>query len=175
MQVRLLDPVQIADLQSRSMTYTEVGATAATMPSQYRQFTRSRVLPRVTLDQAAQALMTWQVHTAAGVSVAASSPTVRPDVVVCLRLGLGRCSVPAPCRVVYVIDEPDRRGFAYGTLRGHPESGEELFLVHADASGTVRITISAFSRHASVLSRLAGPAARLVQHTVTTRYLRALA
>ena len=28
----------------------------------------------------------------------------------------------APCRVVYVIDEPDVRGFAYGTLPGHPES-----------------------------------------------------
>ena len=34
----------------------------------------------------------------------------------------------APCRVVYVIDEPDIRGFAYGTLPGHPESGEERFV-----------------------------------------------
>jgi uncharacterized protein (UPF0548 family) len=35
----------------------------------------------------------------------------------------------APCRVVYVIDEPDIRGFAYGTPPGHPESGEERFAV----------------------------------------------
>ena len=40
--------------------------------------------------------------------------------------------VQAPCRVVYVVDEPDRRGFAYGTLPGHAESGEELFLVRYD-------------------------------------------
>jgi uncharacterized protein (UPF0548 family) len=34
--------------------------------------------------------------------------------------------IRVPCRVVYVLDEPERRGFAYGTLPGHPESGEEL-------------------------------------------------
>ena len=34
--------------------------------------------------------------------------------------------VRAPCRVVYVVDEPDRRGFAYGTLPGHPEIDGEL-------------------------------------------------
>jgi uncharacterized protein (UPF0548 family) len=30
-----------------------------------------------------------------------------------------------PCRVVYVVDEPRRAGFAYGTLPGHPEIGGE--------------------------------------------------
>ena len=40
--------------------------------------------------------------------------------------------VRAPCRVVYVVDEPDRRGFAYGTLPGHAESGEERFVVRYD-------------------------------------------
>ena len=34
-----------------------------------------------------------------------------------------------PARVVYVIDEPLRKGFAYGTLPGHPETGEEAFIV----------------------------------------------
>ena len=50
------------------------------------------------------------------------------------RLAGDRASGPGrrPCRVVYVVDEPDRRGFAYGTLPGHPESGEELFLVRYD-------------------------------------------
>ena len=45
-------------------------------------------------------------------------------------VGLG--PLRAPCRVVYVVDEPDRRGFAYGTLPGHPETGEELFAVRYD-------------------------------------------
>jgi uncharacterized protein (UPF0548 family) len=33
------------------------------------------------------------------------------------------------CRIVYVIDEPERYGFAYGTLTEHAEIGEEQFMV----------------------------------------------
>jgi uncharacterized protein (UPF0548 family) len=33
------------------------------------------------------------------------------------------------CRVVDVVDEPDRFGFAYGTLPVHPDQGEESFTV----------------------------------------------
>ena len=36
------------------------------------------------------------------------------------------CSL-APA-VVYIIHEPDRQGFAYGTLPGHPESGDEALM-----------------------------------------------
>ena len=60
--------------------------------------------------------------------------------------------VRAPCRVVYVVDEPDRRGFAYGTLPGHAESGEELFLVRYDpATDEVYAEVTAFSRHGDVV------------------------
>jgi uncharacterized protein (UPF0548 family) len=174
-QARLLDAIELTDLQSRPLTYAEVGATATSMPSDgYHRFTRRRTLGPTTLDQAADALMSWQLHLRAGVRVAASSLTVQPDTVVNLHVGFGPWSAAAPCRVVYIVNEQDRRGFAYGTLRGHPESGEELFVLHSDSTGTVQITISAFSRHASLLSRAAGPAARIVQHSVTTRYLRAL-
>jgi uncharacterized protein (UPF0548 family) len=31
--------------------------------------------------------------------------------------------------VVWTVDEPNRIGFGYGTLQGHPESGEESFVV----------------------------------------------
>jgi uncharacterized protein (UPF0548 family) len=33
------------------------------------------------------------------------------------------------CRIVYVIQEDRRFGYAYGTLPEHAESGEERFLV----------------------------------------------
>jgi uncharacterized protein (UPF0548 family) len=36
---------------------------------------------------------------------------------------------PAPCRVIYVVDQADQFGFAYGTLPGHPETGEVAFMV----------------------------------------------
>jgi uncharacterized protein (UPF0548 family) len=33
------------------------------------------------------------------------------------------------CRIVYVIDERERYGFAYGTLAEHAEKGEERFMI----------------------------------------------
>jgi hypothetical protein len=53
-----------------------------------------------------------------------------------------------PCRVVYTELESDRDSiaYAYGTLRGHAESGEERFAVCLDpASGEVVYRLAAFS------------------------------
>ncbi len=72
------------------------------------------------------------------------------------------------------MDEPRRRGFAYGTLPGHPESGEEAFIVEQHDDDSVTFTITAFSRPATWLARLGGPLGRAVQDRVTARYLRAL-
>ena len=47
----------------------------------------------------------------------------------------------APVRVVYVIDEPNRKGFAYGTLDGHPESGEESWIVDQTDDGSVWLIV----------------------------------
>lgn len=89
-------------------------------------------------------------------------------------LGVGPISLRIPCRVVYVVDDPDRRGFAYGTLPGHPESGEESFVLRRLESGSLEPTVSAFSRPASKLVKLGGPLARRTQDIITRRYLRAL-
>lgn len=44
-------------------------------------------------------------------------------------VGAGPLRLRAPCRVVYTVTESRRRGFAYGTLPGHPECGEEAFVI----------------------------------------------
>jgi uncharacterized protein (UPF0548 family) len=72
------------------------------------------------------------------------------------------------CRIVYIVDEDDgsmrRFGFAYGTLPGHAESGEERFLVEWDRrDGCVWYDILAFSRPNHFLVRLAYPQARKLQ------------
>ena len=36
---------------------------------------------------------------------------------------IGPLTAVAVCRIVAVVDEPDRYGFAYGTLPGHTERG----------------------------------------------------
>jgi len=84
-------------------------------------------------------------------------------------------AVAAPVRVVYVLDEPNRAGFAYGTLEGHPESGEEAFVVERTDDGSVWLTVSAFSRPSTWYWTALYPALRLAQAMYTRRYLRVLA
>lgn len=83
--------------------------------------------------------------------------------------------VKAPARVVYVIDEPHRKGFAYGTMTGHPENGEEAFIVERQDDGSVWLRIRAFSRPASPLWWMVYPVLRFTQEFFTRRYERALA
>ena len=68
-----------------------------------------------------------------------------------------------PSRIVYVVDEPGRFGFAYGTLPGHAECGEEYFGVERDVSGRITYHIRAFSRPRHWLPGLFYPVARWYQ------------
>jgi len=120
-------------------------------------------------------LFGWQAHLRAGVRVTASTTTTEPGTVVLLGIGVGPLRMRAPCRVIYTITEPQRKGFAYGTLPGHPESGEEAFTVSQRDDGPVVFTITAFSRPATTAPRAAGPLGRLIQRHFTQAYLRALA
>ncbi len=74
-----------------------------------------------------------------------------------------------------IVDEPNRKGFAYGTRAGHPECGEELFVVQFDETSTaVRIEIIAFSKPGTWWVRLGAPIGRRLQAFVTRRYIRAV-
>lgn len=144
-------------LRAASLTYEGVGATAQTAPPGYEALSRSRLMARRDFGSTVEDLMTWRVHEQAGLEVTASSPRVEDGAVLMLRLGVGALALRAPCRVVYVVDEPRRRGFAYGTLPGHPESGEELFVVHQRDDGHLR-SRSARSPSTQVLQpRSVGP------------------
>ena len=55
---------------------------------------------------------------------------------VLVALGLGPLEVVAPRMIVYVIDEHDRSGLAYGTPPGPSACGEESFVVERDQHGT---------------------------------------
>ncbi len=59
------------------------------------------------------------------------------------------------CRVVYEVNDPYRRGFAYGTLLDHGECGEESFVTEMNPStGDVTYEIVAVSRPAHLMARL---------------------
>jgi uncharacterized protein (UPF0548 family) len=121
--------------------------------------------------RAQDALRTWQAHRHARATITPADATLVPGTVVLATVRVGPVYVVAPCRVVYSTLEINRSGFAYGTLPGHPEQGEEAFHVVRDAAGVVTFEIVAFSRPAGILVRLGSPVARKVQQRTTQRYL----
>ena len=79
-----------------------------------------------------------------------------------------------PVLVVYVIDEPQRIGFAYGTTADGPESGEESFILeHRDDDG-VWLTIRSILGGRGGVRRLGAGRQRRKRRELTTRELRAL-
>lgn len=156
-------------------TYAEVGATAGPLPPGYRHLRVRRTIGvgRDVFARAAAALLDWQVQRRSGARVLAAGG-VTEGAEALLRFGPGRLSVSAPVRVVYVVDEPRRSGFAYGTLPGHPVSGEEAFVVELQADDSVVLSVTAFSRPARWAVRVAGPLAGVGQRLMAERYLRSL-
>lgn len=74
-------------------------------------------------------------------------------------------------RIVYTIDQPNRFGFAYGTLPGHVEQGEELFVVEYHQNGEVYYRIRAFSKPGHWLVQLVYPLARWLQRRFSRQSL----
>jgi uncharacterized protein (UPF0548 family) len=151
-------------MEFADLTYPEVGATRdGTLPAGYRHLRRSTRLGSVDLATAGEAVLTFRMHRATGVRVDASAERAAPGVEVVMRLGIGPLRTVAPCRVVWAVSGPDRAGFGYGTLPGHPVRGEESFVVHRDATGEVWFTVTSFSRPARWFMAAAGPLAPLAQ------------
>ena len=79
----------------------------------------------------------------------------------------------SPCRIIRLWTSETTFGFAYATLPGHPESGEESFSLERRNDGTF-FTIRAFSRPASLLVRLGGPLGPALQRVITKKYVEGL-
>ena len=163
-------------LLDRPLTYPEIGVTAGQLPDGYDHLRVHRVIGHgePTFHRAAERLMSWQMHRAAGLTVEATTPRVEQGSRVRLRLGRHLLRISFGCQVVYVVEEERRRGFAYGTLQGHPEQGEERFCVDWREDDAVVLTITAFSRQGTWWSRALAPINRRLQQRYTSRYLQAL-
>lgn len=162
-------------LRAAPFTYPEVGATLdGHLPDGYHHLDRARAMPGADLERVAEGLMRWGLQEGAGLAVSVSAPRAEEGAVVLMRLGPPRLGLDIPCRVVALVREPDRIGFAYGTLPDHPECGEELFVAQQTGAG-VEVRIRAFSRPGTRLSRAVGPVGRVAQRLMTTRYLAAAA
>jgi uncharacterized protein (UPF0548 family) len=172
----------VTQLDSLRFSYAEVGATrsmaVASLDDRYLVHDETWEVGsgRSAFEAASECLMTLDMQRAAGLAVIAAPDLVEDGSTFRLGIGIGRLRVNAPCRVVYTLDDTaDSSGFAYGTLDGHPESGEVRFeLGLGPDEGPVHLRIASFSKPASLLARLGGPITRYLQRKVTMRYLAAI-
>lgn len=128
---------------------------------------------RAAYEALAEGIMGWKLHELAGLRVVPDVPVVQVGSRVELGVGAGPARITAPCRVVRLIEEATREGFAYGTLPGHPESGEESFAAVLEEDGSVYLELKAFSKHSNWFYRLGAPVAEAGQGLVTKRYIEA--
>jgi uncharacterized protein (UPF0548 family) len=150
-------------------SYGAVGATADTPPAGYA-VDRTRIKlgeGEAVFRSAISALRRWEQFRLGWVEAWSPDTPIQPGEVVAV---MGRvCGVwwLNACRIVYVLDDRGpipKFGFAYGTLPGHVESGEERFLVEWDrANDAVWYDILAFSRPNHFLTRHGYPVGRRLQ------------
>lgn len=154
------------DQAKLDFTYSAVGATALTPPARYVvDRTRIELGAGEAVFQAAKAaLKRWEQFRLGWVELwPRETPIQAGEVVAVMGWVLGVWWLNF-CRIVYVVDESGpitRFGFAYGTLPGHVESGEELFLIEWDRNtDRVSYSILAFSRPNHFLARMGYPLVR---------------
>jgi uncharacterized protein (UPF0548 family) len=159
----------LAEQAELPFTYAAVGATATTPPTGYA-VDRTRIKlgeGQPVFRSAIAALRRWEQFRLGWVEAWSPDTPIRPgEVVAVMGRAIGLWWLNA-CRIVYLVDESGpicRFGFAYGTLPGHVESGEERFLIEWDEdTDAVWYDILAFSRPNHVLARLGYPVVRRKQ------------
>jgi uncharacterized protein (UPF0548 family) len=165
-------------------SYHEVGATkdlepapaslAATYNVDHHEFDIGRGPD--AFERCRASLMAWRHFEIPWLELHGAAPPVSEGQVVATLVSVGGLWFFNPCEVVYTAQSDDFAEFAYGTLRGHPEQGEERFRVCLDpATQTVKYVIDAFSRPAIFLTRLGAPLARRMQLRFAKSSARALA
>ena len=150
-------------------SYSAVGATATTPPAGYVvDHTRIKLGEGESVFRSAKsALQRWEHFRLGWVETWPPNVPINSSEVVVILGRAGGLWWLNSCRIVYVVDESgpiSKFGFAYGTLPGHAESGEERFMIEWDrGENIVWYDILAFSKPNHFLARLAYPVTRWTQ------------
>ena len=187
--------------QSRPYNYPEIGATKRTdTPTSMRRGYRASE-ERIHIgsgqrrwEHAWKETLSWGIQRKSGYTVLpihppqphpgapsaphAAEPTpelAREGMEVLLQKRFGPLRLKMPVRVVYTIDEPARKGFAFGTLKGHPVSGEAAFIVQRNPDDSVWFTLRSLSGPGKGLWLFAHPMVLLLRTGIRNSYINALA
>jgi len=156
----------ISSQRNLPFTYAEVGATNTTPPLSGYKVDHNRIRlgdGEDVYQRAVEGLKNWRQFELGWVGIVPPRVVVEVGATVAVKArAFGTWSLNAT-RVVYVIDEPRRFGFAYGTLPDHVECGEERFLIEWLPDDSVWYDILAFSRPHHALVKFSSPLARMLQ------------
>src|SRR5579859_4461776 len=171
----------LARQRALPFSYQAVGASRGPLPAGATvDHTRVRLGSGPAVwERAVAAVRRWEMFHLAWVQLCwPAAPIAVGSTVGVLAAHLGFWSLNA-ARVVYVLEEDgpvQRYGFAYGTLPGHVERGEERFSVEwHPADEAVWYDILAFSWPNHLLARLGYPVARMLQRRYARDSQRAMA
>lgn len=150
-------------------SYSEVGASRGSPPKGYL-VDHNRVLlgrGRKAFEAASSAMKDWKMFDLGWVTVFPQHPPIEVGQAVAVVIShLGFWSINL-ARIIYVLQEYgdiEKYGFAYGTLRGHSEQGEERFTVeYHSQTDEVWYDLFAFSKPRHILATLAYPISRRLQ------------
>lgn len=126
------------------------------------------------LGAAREALLSWVPQRSIGATVLPPGQRVDKGATVFLVIRRGPAYVIARNRVVDVVDQPRHFAYAYGTLSGHPERGEESFALDLLQDDTLRMTIRVRAEPATRVGRAVSPIVKYLQTAALRRYLAAV-
>jgi uncharacterized protein (UPF0548 family) len=150
--------------------YAEVGQSLGPTPVGYAA-NHGRIRlghGEMAFNKAVEALRSWKMFDLGWVSVCWPDAEIEVGTTVAtLARHFGFWSLH-PARIVFLIDDDDgqtrRSGFAYGTLQGHGEQGEETFIIEwRRGDDGVWYDLRSFSRPGQLLTGLGFPLARMLQ------------
>ncbi|HMM80674.1 MAG TPA: DUF1990 domain-containing protein [Pyrinomonadaceae bacterium] len=159
----------LAKAAKSTFSYADVGATRGEIPPEGFNVDHNRkIIGRGPDDfeKAKGAIRSWKMFDLGWVRLVPTDTPIeegRNVAIVVSHFGFYSMST---ARIVYVIDEPSRFGFAYGTLAEHVEMGEERFSVEFDhETEEVWYDLLAFSQPNAFLAKLGYPISRYLQRS----------
>lgn len=160
-------------------SYPDVGASlSGSAPRGYRALRYGGVVGsgRSVYEAVSEALWRWELHRGAGVVPVSGASRAAAGAEVWFR----PWRLPTVLKNLVIAEvmeaapgELQRTGYAYGTLPGHPECGEALFVVALHDSGDVTFTVTGFSRPVSRFAKAIGPVTNWLQDRANNGYVAA--
>ncbi len=159
----------LQQLAREPLSYQEVGLTRKAQKPRGYDLAIHRVrlgFGKAAFQAAQEALRAWRMFPTSLAMLYWPSTPIEPGREVMVGFTLGPLWSLNPCRILYAIDEREgqstgdhhRFGFAYATLPGHVEAGEERFLVTWDeATDEVCYEIFCYSRGQHILAKIGYP------------------